>query len=59
SKKILMPNPTWGNHVAIFKNSGLEPGYYRYFDAKNNKVGKATCYVYMFLLLRGFGFGLG
>ncbi|RYY71743.1 aminotransferase class I/II-fold pyridoxal phosphate-dependent enzyme, partial [archaeon] len=39
SKKILMPNPTWGNHVAIFKNSGLEPGYYRYFDAKNNKVG--------------------
>ena len=38
SKKILMPNPTWGNHVAIFKNSGLDPTYYRYFDAKNNKV---------------------
>lgn len=33
-KKIYMPNPTWGNHIPIMKNSGLEPMQYRYFDKK-------------------------
>jgi aspartate aminotransferase len=31
-KKIYMPNPTWGNHIPIMKNAGLEPTYYAYFD---------------------------
>ncbi|KAJ3222011.1 aspartate transaminase aat1 [Clydaea vesicula] len=36
TKKIYVPNPTWGNHHAIFKDSGLETGLYRYFDKKTN-----------------------
>ena len=31
---IYIPNPTWGNHVAIMKNSGLEVVRYRYFNAE-------------------------
>ena len=33
-KKMYMPDPTWGNHLAIMKNSGLEPASYAYFDSK-------------------------
>lgn len=29
---IYVPNPTWGNHIAIFKNAGLEVKKYRYYD---------------------------
>ena len=31
---IFIPNPTWGNHVAIMKNSGLNVVRYRYFNAE-------------------------
>nr|AIT70228.1 aspartate aminotransferase [Dictyopteris undulata] len=31
---IYVPNPTWGNHIPIFKNSGLEVRKYRYYDPK-------------------------
>jgi len=34
SKTIFLPNPTWGNHIPIFVDSGLEIKYYRYYDAK-------------------------
>jgi aspartate aminotransferase len=34
SKTIFLPNPTWGNHIPIFVDSGLEVKYYRYYDAK-------------------------
>ena len=27
-----MPNPTWGNHTAIMKDSGLTPASYTYYD---------------------------
>jgi aspartate aminotransferase, mitochondrial len=37
-RKIYIPNPTWGNHVAIFTNSGLEPTYYRYFNKNTNSI---------------------
>jgi aspartate aminotransferase, mitochondrial len=30
---IHIPNPTWGNHLAIMKNAGLEVARYSYFDA--------------------------
>ena len=30
--KIYMPDPTWGNHIPIMKNSGLEPATYKYYD---------------------------
>ncbi|CAG8464285.1 2883_t:CDS:2 [Acaulospora colombiana] len=31
-KRIYLPTPTWGNHNAIFKDSGLETAQYRYFN---------------------------
>ncbi|KAG8758406.1 aspartate transaminase aat1, partial [Serendipita sp. 396] len=30
-KAIYLPTPTWGNHIPIFKDSGLEVRRYRYF----------------------------
>lgn len=32
SKTIYLPTPSWGNHVPIFKDSGLEVKQYRYYD---------------------------
>jgi len=29
---IYLPDPTWGNHLNIFKDAGLETRKYRYFD---------------------------
>lgn len=34
AKKIYLPTPTWGNHIPIFKDSGLEVASYRYYDKK-------------------------
>ena len=31
---VLMPTPTWGNHIPIFEDSRLPVGKYRYYDAK-------------------------
>nr|CAG8600972.1 8119_t:CDS:2 [Entrophospora candida] len=36
AKKIYLPKPTWGNHNAIFKDSGLEIDSYRYYDKSTN-----------------------
>ncbi|CAB4386195.1 unnamed protein product [Rhizophagus irregularis] len=36
NKKIFVPIPTWGNHGAVFKDSGLEVGQYRYYDKTTN-----------------------
>eukprot|EP00559_Dactyliosolen_fragilissimus_P007040 CAMPEP_0184856754 /NCGR_PEP_ID=MMETSP0580-20130426/1931_1 /TAXON_ID=1118495 /ORGANISM="Dactyliosolen fragilissimus" /LENGTH=449 /DNA_ID=CAMNT_0027351955 /DNA_START=71 /DNA_END=1420 /DNA_ORIENTATION=- len=33
---IYVPNPTWGNHIPIFKNSGLEVRKYRYYDSNSS-----------------------
>ncbi len=30
--KAVVPNPTWSNHIALFKASGFEVGKYRYYD---------------------------
>ena len=35
SKAIYLPTPSWGNHVPIFKDSGLEVKQYRYYDKKS------------------------
>eukprot|EP00003_Mantamonas_plastica_P023554 TRINITY_DN425_c0_g1_i6.p1 TRINITY_DN425_c0_g1~~TRINITY_DN425_c0_g1_i6.p1 ORF type:complete len:404 (+),score=131.01 TRINITY_DN425_c0_g1_i6:25-1212(+) len=32
SNSIYLPNPTWGNHIPIFKDSGLEVKKYRYYN---------------------------
>lgn len=29
---IVLPDPTWGNHIPIFKNAGLNVETYRYYD---------------------------
>ena len=34
--KIYIPDPTWGNHISIFNNCGLDVQRYRYFDYANN-----------------------
>ncbi|WFD42282.1 aspartate transaminase [Malassezia psittaci] len=31
-KTIYVPTPTWGNHIPIFKNSGLEVKHYTYYN---------------------------
>jgi aspartate aminotransferase len=36
--QIYVPNPTWGNHIPIFTNSGLEVKKYRYYDAANSDL---------------------
>jgi aspartate aminotransferase, mitochondrial len=35
---IYVPNPTWGNHIPIFANSGLEVRKYRYYDAAQSNL---------------------
>jgi aspartate aminotransferase len=35
---IFVPDPTWGNHIAIFKRCGLDVNRYRYYDRKNNRL---------------------
>lgn len=37
-RAIHVPNPTWGNHIAIFENAGLKPTYYPYYDSQHNSV---------------------
>ncbi|KZT06907.1 PLP-dependent transferase [Laetiporus sulphureus 93-53] len=34
AKTIYIPNPSWGNHTAVFRDSALEVKQYRYFDKK-------------------------
>mmetsp|Transcript_84012 Transcript_84012/g.233998 ORF Transcript_84012/g.233998 Transcript_84012/m.233998 type:complete len:504 (+) Transcript_84012:147-1658(+) len=35
-RPIYVPDPTWGNHIAIFKQCGLEVRKYRYYDRKKS-----------------------
>jgi aspartate aminotransferase len=35
---LYLPNPSWGNHNAIFTNAGLEVKKYRYYDAENSDL---------------------
>lgn len=34
--KIYIPEPTWGNHIAIYQNCGLDVQRYRYYDYREN-----------------------
>lgn len=34
SKAIYLPGPTWGNHIPVMKDSGLEVKTYTYYDKK-------------------------
>lgn len=33
---VYLPNPTWGNHIPIFMQAGLETKLYRYYDPKTS-----------------------
>jgi len=43
AKAIYLPNPTWGNHVPIFKHAGMEIGSYRYYDKNTRGFDLAGC----------------
>ncbi|TFK30491.1 aspartate aminotransferase [Coprinopsis marcescibilis] len=32
SKEIYVPAPTWGNHIPLFRDAGLDVKFYRYFN---------------------------
>ena len=36
--KVYIPDPTWANHVALFRSAGLEPVYYKYYDPVTKAV---------------------
>ncbi|KAG0170259.1 aspartate transaminase aat1 [Apophysomyces sp. BC1034] len=36
AKNIIVPNPTWGNHIPIMQHSGLTLNKYSYFDKSTN-----------------------
>jgi aspartate aminotransferase len=38
SKKLLVPKPTWANHVAVFTDAGLSPEFYNYYDTSKNDL---------------------
>ncbi|KAK6458043.1 aspartate aminotransferase [Scheffersomyces xylosifermentans] len=38
NKKILVPKPTWANHVAVFKDAGLTPEFYAYYETSKNDL---------------------
>ena len=40
--EIYVPNPTWGNHIPIFRNSGLEVKKYAYYDFENSELDFAN-----------------
>lgn len=38
SKKVFLPAPTWGNHASVFRDSGLEPGNYPYYNSPTKSI---------------------
>jgi len=35
---IYVPSPTWGNHIKIFGEAGMDVRRYRYYDSKTNRL---------------------
>ncbi|CAK9435797.1 uncharacterized protein LODBEIA_P04780 [Lodderomyces beijingensis] len=42
NKKILVPKPTWANHVAVFNDAGLQPEFYSYYETSKNDLDFAN-----------------
>lgn len=40
--KIIVPKPTWANHVAVFTDAGLQADFYAYYDKANNDLDFAN-----------------
>lgn len=34
-KQVFLPNPSWANHKNVFRDAGITPVSYRYYDSKN------------------------
>lgn len=39
---IIVPKPTWANHVAVFTDAGIKADYYAYYDKANNALDFAN-----------------
>mmetsp|Transcript_4748 Transcript_4748/g.11952 ORF Transcript_4748/g.11952 Transcript_4748/m.11952 type:complete len:488 (+) Transcript_4748:1508-2971(+) len=35
---IYIPSPTWGNHIKIFEEAGMDVRRYRYYNSKTNRL---------------------
>lgn len=42
AENIVVPNPTWANHVAVFSDAGLTAKFYAYYDKENNSLDFAN-----------------
>lgn len=42
AENIIVPKPTWANHVAVFTDAGLNADFYAYYDKENNDLDFAN-----------------
>lgn len=42
AENIIVPKPTWANHVAVFTDAGLKADFYAYYDKENNDLDFAN-----------------
>lgn len=42
AQNIIVPKPTWANHVAVFTDAGLSADFYAYYDKENNDLDFAN-----------------
>lgn len=42
SENIIVPKPTWANHVAVFTDAGLKSEFYAYYDSASNDLDFAN-----------------
>ena len=43
SPLVLLPNPSWANHAAIFRDSGCTVGQYKYYDPATKSLDFEGC----------------
>lgn len=36
--KIIVPKPTWANHIAVFTDAGIQADYYSYYNTSKNDL---------------------
>ncbi|MBP6505591.1 MAG: aspartate/tyrosine/aromatic aminotransferase [Rhodoferax sp.] len=36
--KVMISDPSWENHLALFRNAGFDVDYYPYYDAQNRSI---------------------
>uniref|UniRef100_A0A0X3QG33 Aspartate aminotransferase n=1 Tax=Schistocephalus solidus TaxID=70667 RepID=A0A0X3QG33_SCHSO len=43
-KEVWLPSPTWANHIPVFKDSGMNVNFYRYYDASTCGFDSVGCF---------------